>query len=189
MLKFSTSCFFPLAPPPTFGILVADCRLNSKEATKKRQSLRCTRCRIHLKWGKNGWAGGKEQDVPFLWQPSDAESMGLHCTRCKTASATRSVHSRATRSVHSTAQHGRTQSQKHSTRKLCFKRQRAAAHSTAAVPTDYTQHNPLYSCVATVHSSTHSTVVSCVALKDAVAWKQEKCQLQICKWIAFNFFL
>ena len=82
-----------------------------------------------------------------------------------TASATQSVHSGATRSIHSTVQQNREPETQHSKAVL---QETTAAYSTAAVATDYTQHNPLYSCVATVHSSTHSTV-SCVALKDAVA--------------------
>ena len=94
-----------------------------------------------------------------------------HGIGISTESATRSVHSRAARSIHSTAQHGRAQNQKHSTRKLCFKRQcAAAAHSTAAVATNCTQQHTLY--------------CSCVALK---MLSLENNKSVNCKLIAFNF--
>ena len=177
LLKFSTSCFFPLALPPTFGILVADCRLNSKEAKKKRQSPRCTRCRIHLKWGKNGWAVGKEQDVPFLWQPSDAESMGLHCTRCKTASATRFVHSKATRHRH---QHGisntvRTQQSsevytQHGT--AWQSTESETQHSKAVFQETMRSSSTLYCCCCNKLYTAAHTLLQLCCTKDAVAWKQ-----------------
>ena len=144
MLKFSTSCFSPSRPSTHFWQL--SCRLSTQ--FKRKDSLWTE----HF-WGAHDaesiWSGvkmdelgGKEQDVPFLWQPSDAESMGLHCTRCKTASATRFVHSKATRHRHRHGigntvrtqqsnevhtQHGTAEQRVRNTRKLSCKRVRNTA--------------------------------------------------------------